>query len=176
MPARDYEIALAQPVHVAALAAIELSAATLFRGFAPAAPVLGEHTPFEVFQAAQQEQRLWVALADEVPVGFALVSMLANERPHLLEMDVLPEHGRRGVGSALLSAVCEWVSRNGYRQITLTTFRAVAWNMPFYARFGFVEVPTEHQDRELRAIVEDERARGLDPMHRVVMVFSIVDG
>lgn len=173
MPAQNYEIALARPVHLSALAAVELSAATLFRGFAPAASVLGESTPYEVFQAAQREQQLWVALADEVPVGFALVSMIADAHPHLLEMDVLPEHGRRGVGSALLRAVREWVSRSGYRQITLTTFRAVGWNMPFYSRFGFVEVPPEQQSRELREIVEDERARGLDPVHRVVMALRV---
>lgn len=170
MPTQSYQITLAQPAHLPALAAIELSAATLFRGFAPAAAVLGKHTSLEVFQAAQQNQRLWVALADAVPVGFALVSMLDDARPHLLELDVHPKHGRRGVGAALVRTVCEWVSRKGYRQITLTTFRNVPWNMPFYAKLGFVELPLEQQDSELRAIVEEERARGLDPIHRVVMV------
>jgi hypothetical protein len=27
--------------------------------------------------------------------------------------------------------------------LTLTTFRAVPWNLPFYARLGFVEIPRE---------------------------------
>lgn len=165
-----YEITLARPEHLPLLAAVELSAATLFREFEPAQSVLGEHMPFEVLQGAQREHRLWVALAEEGPVGFALVSMIAVGQPHLLEMDVHPQHGRRGVGSALLRAVCEWTSASGHRQITLTTFRDVPWNMPFYSRFGFVEVPYEQQSAELRSIVEGERERGLDSALRVVMV------
>lgn len=172
-PVQRYEITLAQPAHLSELAAIELAAATLFRDFAPAAPVLGEHTPLELLQAAQRQQQLWVALADEVPIGFALVAQIAAAHPHLLEMDVQPEHGRRGVGTALLRAVIAWGARSGYRQLTLTTFRGVAWNLPFYAKHGFVEVPPERQTPELRAIVELERERGLDPAQRVVMALDL---
>lgn len=107
-------------------------------------------------------------------MGFAMVIMIAGGRPHLLEMDVLPEHGRRGVGAALLRTVCDWVAEGGYEEITLTTFRKVAWNMPFYSRFGFVEVPFEQQGPELRSIVEGERARGLDSTQRVVMALRRV--
>lgn len=164
-----YEIVLARREHLAALAEVELSAATLFHGFAPAGPVLGECTPLKVLAEAQRERRLWVALTADAPVGFALVTMIAQNHPHLQEMDVLPGHGRRGLGTALLRAVCAWASEKGYREITLTTFRSVAWNMPFYGRFGFVEVPGELQGPELKAIVEDERSRGLDPLERVVM-------
>ncbi len=173
MVSQRYEITVARPAHLPELAAVELSAATLFRDFPPAAPVLGDHTPLEVLQDAQQSRRLWVALADGAPVGFAMVSMLAEAHPHLQEMDVRPEYGRQGLGSALLFAVSEWASRKGYRQLTLTTFRDVAWNMPFYSRRGFVEVPIERQTPELRAILEHERALGLDPAQRVVMVLDV---
>lgn len=81
-----------------------------------------------------------MALADDTPVGFALVEMLTGNEPHLEEIDVHPAHGRRGVGSALVRTVCEWATRSGFRDITLTTFRDVAWNMPFYARLGFAEL------------------------------------
>ena len=57
--------------------------------------------------------RLWVALTEEVPVGFALVEMLANDLPHLEELDVDPSHGRRGVGTALVRAVCKWAEVSG---------------------------------------------------------------
>ncbi|MBN1531710.1 MAG: GNAT family N-acetyltransferase [Spirochaetes bacterium] len=128
-----------------------------------------------ILSEAQLEGRLWVALADDVPVGFALVTMIARGHPHLQEMDVLPGHGRRGLGTALLRAVCAWASEKGYREITLTTFRAVAWNMPFYGRLGFVEVPGELQGPELREIVKDETSRGLDPLERVVMTYVMHD-
>ena len=59
--------------------------------------------------------------------------------------------------------------RSGYQQITLTTFRTVPWNMPFYTRLGFVEIPTHELRPELETVVRDEGSRGLDREQRVVM-------
>ena len=59
------------------------------------------------------------------------------------------------------------------RQVTLTTFRGVPWNMPFYARLGFEELPRAEWPPPLRAIVADEAARGLDPERRVVMIRTL---
>lgn len=163
-----YTITLALPQHLGAVARIELSAAVLLRGHAPDT-VLEESTPMNEARQAQQAGRLWVALADERPVGFALVRMLAADLPHLEEMDVIPEHGRRGLGTALLRTVLEWARHSAYDEVTLTTFRAVPWNMPFYARLGFEEIPADELRPQLKSIVQDEAARGLDPARRVVM-------
>ena len=59
--------------------------------------------------------------------------------------------------------------RSGYQQITLTTFRTVPWNMRFYTRLGFVEIPTHELRPELETVVRDEGSRGLDREQRVVM-------
>jgi len=80
-----------------------------------------------------------------------------------------PDHGRRGLGTRLVLQVCEWAACHGYESVTLTTFRDVPWNMPFYARFGFRVVPSEQLSAGLRAVVDDETRRGLDPSRRVVM-------
>lgn len=170
--ALDYTIALAQPQHVEALAGIELSAATMLEGHAPAS-VLEESTPEGTFHRAQQDGRLWVALADEIPVGFALVEMLAEDLPHLKEMDVHPYHGRRGLGTALLREVLKWLALLGHQQMTLTTFRNVPWNMPFYARLGFEEIHPAELRPELVAVVRDETGRGLDSAQRVVMEYRV---
>ena len=53
--------------------------------------------------------------------------------------------------------------------MTLTTFRDVAWNMPFYERLLFRVIPSAELSPALRSIVEDETRRGLDPFRRVVM-------
>jgi len=95
--------------------------------------------------------------------------MLAKDLPHLEEIDVHPDHGRRGIGTALMRAVCAWTLRSGYPEITLTTFRAVPWNMPFYSRLGFEEVSDAELRPELATVVARETARGLDPRRRVVM-------
>lgn len=163
-----YMIAPARAQDVPELAAIERAAAALLRDHAPPS-VLDETTAESDFRAAQVEGRLWVALLGDAPVGFALVEMLAGDLPHLEEIDVDPRHGQRGLGAALMRTVCQWVVRCGYSEITLTTFRSVPWNMPFYARLGFEAVSLDALRPELVAVVRDETARGLDPTHRVVM-------
>ena len=59
---------------------------------------------------------------------------------HLAQLSVQPDHGRRGLGRALLRAACEWALGHGYDELTLTTYRDVPWNGPFYASEGFVEI------------------------------------
>jgi GNAT superfamily N-acetyltransferase len=163
-----YSICSARAEHISALSAIERAAAQLLRDHAPES-VLTETTDERTFADAARDGRLWVASAGNVPVGFALVRMLAHDLPHLEEIDVDPSHGRRGLGTALVKAVCEWATDSGYAVLTLTTFRAVPWNLPFYARMGFVEIPRETLRSELAAVVSEEAHRGLDPNTRAVM-------
>lgn len=169
MPA-GYTIALARPEDLDRLPAIELAAAQLLRGHAPES-VLNEVTDAETFDTAARHGRLWVARAGDDPVGFALVQMLADDLPYLDEVDVAPAHGRRGLGTALVRAVCEWASAAGFSAVALTTFRAVPWNLPFYARLGFLEIPPDRLRPELAAVVSDETARGLLPATRAVMAY-----
>jgi GNAT superfamily N-acetyltransferase len=165
-----YSIRPAQTEDIPALAAIELAAARLLEGHAPDF-VLAETTDAQRFVDAAGHGRLWVACAGSRPVGFALAEMLADDLPHLEEIDVEPAHGRRGLGTALVRAVCEWATASRYATVTLTTFRAVPWNFPFYARLGFAEIPRESLRRELAAVVLEETRHGLDPDARVVMAY-----
>jgi GNAT superfamily N-acetyltransferase len=169
-----YRVTIARPRDLPLLAPIELAAATLLRGHAPDS-VLRETTDERELTSALSEGRLWAALADDVPVGFAIVNVLRRNLVHLEEIDVHPEHGRRGLGGRLVVAICEWASRRGYSQVTLTTFRDVPWNMPFYVRLGFEAVPEAEMPAEVAAIVNDETRRGLDPTRRVVMRYRCVD-
>ena len=168
MTTPGYSKRSAQAEHIPALSAIELAAAQLLRGHAPES-VLAETTDELTFADASRDGRLWVASTRNIPVGFALVKMLADDLPHLEEIDVDPAHGRRGLGTALVRAVCEWATVSGYIMLTLTTFRTVTWNLPFYARLGFVEIARETLRPELAAVVSQEAHRGLDPDTRVVM-------
>jgi GNAT superfamily N-acetyltransferase len=163
-----YRIAAARPADLPLLPAIELAAAALLAGHAPAS-VLDETTSQADLEDAQQRGHLWVALADGVPVGFAHIEVLAPDIAHLEEVDVHPAHGRRGLGRRLVLAVCEWAATDGYSWVTLTTFRDVPWNMPFYARLGFEEIPPSELPPALLSVVDDETRRGLDPGRRVAM-------
>jgi GNAT superfamily N-acetyltransferase len=164
----NYTITTARAEHLEALSDIELAAATMFDGYLPASIPLVS-TPQSKFHGAQRKGTLWVALFGETPVGFALVEMLAEDLPHLEEINVSPAHGRRGLGTALVRRVLEWVKAAGHTQITLTTFRNVPWNIPFYSRLGFVEIPAHELRPELETVVREEADRGLDRNLRVVM-------
>jgi GNAT superfamily N-acetyltransferase len=163
-----YTIVSARPQDVRELPAIGLAAGRLLEGHAPP-EVLAETTDERLLREAQAEGLLWVALAEDAPVGFAYVVLLEDELPHLEELGVHPLHGQRGLGTALVQSVCEWTARAGYSEITLTTFREVPWNMPFYCRLGFEEVATGEIRPAIAAIVRDEAARGLDPRSRAVL-------
>ena len=164
-----YPIELAREGDLAALPAVEKDAATLFAGLGLADSVLDETTSPEELAAAQAAGRLWVARGPGgAPVGFALVDFVDGQ-PHLEEIDVLRAHGGRGVGRALIEAVCDWARGAGYASVTLTTFREVAWNAPFYAKAGFRELAAGDLTAALTEIVAEESARGLDPAQRVVM-------
>lgn len=163
-----YEIVLAGSGDLPRIAPIELAAARLLAGHAPEA-VLVEVTPHEDLQAAQRDGRLWVARSDDRPVGFALVEMLEPDAAHLEEIDVHPDHGRRGLGTRLVRHVCRWAETQGLGAVTLTTFRDVPWNMPFYTHLGFEEITQRALTPALREMLEAEARRGFDPGRRVAM-------
>jgi len=167
-----YEIIKARPNDVKFLAAIEIAAARMLVGHAPES-VLNEATSQEEFLDTQRQGHLWVALARDLPVGFAHVKVSEPSVVHLQEIDVHPEHGRRGIGTQLVRTVCVWATANDYRNVTLTTFRDVPWNMPFYLRLGFEEVPSSELTPALVFLMNDEIRRGLDPRRRLAMRFII---
>lgn len=164
----SYSIVAARATDVPQLPLIELAAATLLAGHAPAA-ALAETTSVAQLDRARRDGRLWVALRDDLPVGFAHVELIEPGAAHLQEVDVLPAHGRRGIGRALVSAVCSWSAWRGYGTVSLTTFRDVPWNMPFYARLGFNEMLPHELTPALRSILNAEVHAGLDATRRVAM-------
>jgi GNAT superfamily N-acetyltransferase len=126
-------------------------------------------TTVEEFRQAQEIGHLWIAVSDSNrPVGFALVRELDGDA-HLKELNVAPSHGRRGLGSRLLATVCEWAREAGYSAVTLSTFREVPWNGPFYRRHGFRALEFDELTEGLRELIELERRRGLRTDLRAIM-------
>lgn len=169
----SYQVRLATIEDVALLPDLELAAAKLFLSQLAVTGLtrnsLDTANSVADFAAAQQSNLLWVA-ADEgnQPIGFALLAKI-DQWLHLDELDVHPAHGRKGVGTALVRQVCQMAEAQGYPGVTLSTFRHVPWNAPFYRRLGFVEMLPEGQTAGLRALVAGEQARGLRTDLRLVM-------
>jgi uncharacterized protein (TIGR02118 family) len=175
-----YEIRRAGPEDVALLPDVELSAARLFETHLGETGLTDEHlthvTSVEHFEKARQAGHLWVAVGpnDEV-AGFALAREVGG-CAHLDELDVLPAHGKRGVGSALLAAVCSWAREAGHPAVTLRTFRDVPWNRPFYEHRGFCVVESVTLSEAHVALEASERRRGLRTDLRVAMTCEMAGG
>jgi GNAT superfamily N-acetyltransferase len=153
-PAEDVDLPLLEEIERAA----DRAFVDLF-----AAPDWPAASPGE-WRARQQG---FLLVAGRPAVGFAHVMEVEGEA-HLEQLAVHPAHQRAGVGSALVRAAKREAASRGYDSLSLRTYRDIAWNAPFYQRFGFVaEAPrTEFQ----RGLVDKELAMGLmDHGTRVLM-------
>jgi GNAT superfamily N-acetyltransferase len=131
--------------------------------------VAGDDPPGDdAYAEAVADHRIWVAeVAGEV-VGYAWAIDLDGQ-PHLEQLSVRPEHNGTGLGSALIDVVADWARRLGAASLTLSTFAEVAFNGPFYARRGFVVVPTQQHGDRFEALRRHEAELGLDVDARVIM-------
>jgi GNAT superfamily N-acetyltransferase len=147
---------------------IEWAAGTLFIDAGLADIAEDEPASVEALADYVDDGRAWVSTEDDKPVGYAIVDIVVG-LAHLEQLSVLPDHGRKGHGTALLEHVCKWAAHEGYEAVTLTTFADVAWNAPFYARNGFAVIADADIGPELRALRNLEAEHGLDPTKRVCM-------
>jgi GNAT superfamily N-acetyltransferase len=168
-----YLVRRARADEVSRLPPIETAAGELLRAAGIAGDSLALATSVAALAEACAGERLWVAAtsAGQV-VGFVHVTLLGGQ-PHVEEIDVLPAHGRRGLGTALLEAVVDWARQAGFAALTLTAFRDVPWNAPFYRRLGFRDVDPAVLAPELEALVAAEERRGLPRAQRVVMRLAL---
>lgn len=160
-----YVIQPAGPRHLTAIPAIEAAAATVFSSDDLPASAAADTTPLAELEAACHAGRVLVALTrDDVPVGYARTGEVDGEA-HLQEIDVHPTHARRGIGAALVRNVLERARTAHAPTMTLTTFAHVAWNAPFYERWGFRRLDERNSHDaigpELRAILIEQRRAGL---------------
>jgi len=162
-------IGLARPEEAELLSAIEERAASLFSPEDVPAELAADPTQASVYRADAREGRVLVA-RDETGrvVGFAHLVWI-DRCAHLEELDVEPDFGRKGIGRSLVLAACDWARTHGSDRITLSTFRDVAWNAPFYSRLDFKLILESEMSPSLRRLRDDEAKTGLDPEKRVMM-------
>lgn len=159
----------ARPEDLPQLAAIERSAQALFAQ--AGMPELIDAPVLDLSEVRRYAAEGFVAVAEDPRdglVGFVVARPLGG-CAHVQEIDVRPEHGGRGLGRRLLSAAIEWARAAGHRAVTLTTFRDVPWNAPFYARCGFRTIDPAQASPELQELRRLEGTYGLDNDRRVVM-------
>jgi predicted N-acetyltransferase YhbS len=165
-----YSIRRRRPDDDAALLRVENRAAQLFRAHGYAGVADAPIPDIAWLRDMMNGQDVWVAAdGQDAPVGFAV----AGQAPpflHLRELSVDPAHGRKGLGRALVLAVHDAARGAGLAGTSLTTFRDVPFNAPFYGRLGFVELPLDEAPQELAAIFHAEVPEGVAAEKRVLMV------
>ena len=166
----DFSIRLARPDDTAHLPAIERAAAVLFRDTAEGAAIdLDEVRTVADYRGMIAKGYCLVAEIDERIVGF-LASRPAGRELHVEEMDVHSDAQRKGIGSVLMRACIVDAQNSGFRALTLTTFRDLGWNGPFYARLGFVEVEDLDAHPRLAQTIAQEISDGLPADSRIAMI------
>jgi ribosomal protein S18 acetylase RimI-like enzyme len=113
-------------------------------------------------------QRAWVATEEGNIVGFIVMDVV-DGCAHIDEVAVAPDAGRRGHGTALLEQAARWAVLQQLPAVTLTTFRDVVWNGPWYAKRGYRELAEHEWTPAIRALRDEEQQRGLPKQLRVVM-------
>lgn len=167
---QDYRIRARRPADDAALVVVENRAAELFRAHGHPeiadAPIPDVAFIRALFEACD----VWVAVdGGDSPVGFAVAGPIGDHF-HLKELSVDPAHGRRGVGAALVATVREAAAQHGLDTVSLTTYRDVPFNAPYYRRLGFVELPLPQAPRALVERFRLEVPEGSSPQSRVLLI------
>lgn len=149
---------------IAALPEVERSAAETFRATEHGWVADDGVTESEAYPPLILAGSLWVAEMEEGLIGF-VSAQAAPDALHIGELAVALPHQRKGVGRRLMGTAIQAARACGLPAVTLTTFRNVAFNAPFYHRLGFeiLEAPPPR----LQAILSAERQRGLT--HRCAM-------
>jgi len=169
----EYTFRPAQAEDLPYLPEIEHAAAQLFRDTKYFALADDSSPDLARFQAWLQDGAIWVAVeAQENVVGFAVAGEVDGQG-FLIELDVHPSHGRRGLGRRLIELVRVWGIERGYEALRLSTFVEVSWNAPYYERLGFRVMMEDELGAGLLEIRREEAASGLHVPDRVFMTRSI---
>ena len=159
----------ARPEDAPALPRIERSAGAAFKTVPALSWIAGD----SVMSEAAHRQWIaagtsWVAEDDEGPVGF-LAAETVDDALHIWEIAVRLDKQGRGVGSRLIETAAEHAEAAGLHMLTLTTFREVPWNEPFYHRIGFATLAEDEIDARLADILRREAIAGLPAERRCAM-------
>jgi ribosomal protein S18 acetylase RimI-like enzyme len=165
------EVRAMTPADIPAVQGVEDTAGQRFRECDdPRIAGCADDAPFTAEELAAWIERGqgWVATENGEVVGFIVVDAV-DGCAHIEEVAVAPHAGRRGHGTALVDEAERWAVRSRLSAVTLTTFRDVPWNGPWYARLGFRELGEHEWTPAIRELRDEEHRNGLDKELRIVM-------
>ncbi|MCY1011701.1 GNAT family N-acetyltransferase [Nannocystis pusilla] len=162
-----YAIRPARLAEIEAIRGIERASARRFVGIIDEI-VDDEPSPAAVLAARIASGGLLAGECEGAPVAFVMFRPV-EDGLYIEQIDVLPAFERRRIGAALLDAAAERARAAGLVRLTLSTFREVPWNAPYYRRLGFVDIADDALTEGLAEIRREHVARGLDESRRTFM-------
>ncbi len=170
MSAANWSIRLARPDDASHLPDVELAAGKLFETIPALAGIAGGHAiPPRRHRKLIANGHCLVAVSGDRIAGF-LASESFGRELHIVELSVHPDFQEQGIGSGLMRGCQINAHNSGFSALTLTTFRDVPWNGPFYERLGFAEVGELDSHARLRGEIAKEVSHGLPEEGRVAMI------
>lgn len=166
-----YDIRAGRLLDIPDLISADRAASELFRptGLIPDMSTIPESIPVPVLTDAIEAGMVLVAVtkADDRAVGFAL-SQIYDRNLYMHQLSVDPEHGRKGIGTRLIQAVFGLAGDHKCTAVSLSTFREIPWNGPFYHSLGFKEIPRKKL-ADWMLDIEKEQSKELDITKRCFM-------
>lgn len=162
-------VRFAGPAELERLQHIELSAGRWFAEIGM--EEIARDEPFSLSELSEyrDDDRLFVFADDEnVPVAYLLVDVV-DGCAHIEQVSVHADHAGKKIGRVLIDRVDGWARQRGLGAVTLTTFRDVPWNAPYYQRCGFRILDAGEITPQLRVVRREEARHGLDRWPRVCM-------
>ncbi|WP_449465737.1 GNAT family N-acetyltransferase [Stenotrophomonas humi] len=169
-PSRRAEPRLARRGDLALLPVIEQRAGERLQGHPADAVFAASPTPVAAFEQGMLRQLLWVVESEAGDVVGYLLAGVLDDDFHVQQMDVLPAHGGKGHGRALLRHALRQAVERGHRRAVLTTLSDVPWNAGFYAGEGFRVWPRAAWSASMRRVMAEEAAAGFPMALRVAML------
>ena len=166
----DWSLRLARLDDAEAMPPIESAAGELFKQVEGLADIAGTQTlPVDRLKRYIRKGHCLVAHVGDAMAGF-LVNEPFRRELHIWECDVHPDFQQKGIGAGLIRACLIDARNSGFSAVTLTTFRDVPWNAPFYARLGFEEVSALDAHPRLAGELALEADHGLPIERRCAMI------
>jgi GNAT superfamily N-acetyltransferase len=126
--------------------------------------------------AAIEDGQAWKVTGSDGRIKGFCYCECHDDALYLAEISTHPDFQRQGVGSLLLAEVKRKAQALGVSQITLTTYRDVAWNGPWYRRHGFEIIVDSQLTPELTCCLAYQRDAGLMVLPRCAMRYLLGEG
>ncbi len=154
---------------VSYLPELEQRAGAIFRSVGLDDVADSDPIPIETFFEIHANGLIWIAAEEDGPPAGFLAAKILDGCAYIHEVSVDPAHQGKKIGNRLIQTFCAWAKGRGYPLVTLSTFRSVPWNGPYYAKLGFEEIEGSALGPNHVAVRQGEIDSGLDAAERIFM-------